>query len=238
MTPRLLCASDVRAHSSLSLPGSHGLGPWSLCCTLIISRHATFANIPYRRRTLAWTFLFLPSCYPCQEAEPLSLFTFPVVACTAGPSCQPNPPPDLLPQLLCLVVLTAAPLRCAPPWPPTCPPGSTPQSHVVGVGCRRIASAIQGGQRGAVSPVQERSGAAAGSRECSGRGPAPQQQRLVQRVSGGADLLVRGDPPGCQEPLSPGYSPTGTGVKDHQGEVVRLTRLLGSTLAGEGAGRA
>ena len=118
MTPRLLCASDVRAHSSLSLPGSHGLGPWSLCCTLIISRHATFANIPYRRRTLAWTFLFLPSCYPCQEAEPLSLFTFPVVACTAGPSCQPNPPPDLLPQLLCLVVLTAAPLRCAPPWPP------------------------------------------------------------------------------------------------------------------------
>ncbi len=122
---------------------------------------------------------------------------FPVVACTVGPTLQPNPLPDLLSHLLCRV-LSAAPLPSAPLRPPTCPPGSTPQSHVVGVGCRRIASAIQGGQRGAVSPVQERSGAAAGSRECRDNGPAPQQQRLLQRVPEGADRLLRGDPPGAR----------------------------------------
>lgn len=91
---------------------------------------------------------------------------------------------------------SAAPLRSSSSRPSSRPPGSTPQSHVVGVGCRRIASAIQGGQRGAVFPLQERSGAAAGSRECSGRGPAPQQQRLVQGLSEGADRRFRGDPPG------------------------------------------
>lgn len=121
---------------------------------------------------------------------------FPVVARTAGPPPASHPPPHPVSPLHCLLVLAAAPLRLLPPRPPTCPPGSTPQAHVVGVGCRRIASAIQGGQGGAVCPVQERSGAAAGSRECSGRGPAPQQQRLVQRVLGEADRRFRGDPPG------------------------------------------
>lgn len=61
---------------------------------------------------------------------------------------------------------------CSVPPPPRCPlvallgpahctTGSTPQSHVVGVGCWRKASAFQGVQEGAVLPRQRGSGAAA-----------------------------------------------------------------------------
>lgn len=95
----------------------------------------------------------------------------------------------------------AAPLRLLRPRPPPRPPGSTPQSHVVGVGCRRIASAIQGGAGGAVVAVHERSGAAGGLCECADEGSASQEQRLVQRQLQGSDRGQRH----VREPLRPRY---------------------------------
>lgn len=117
---------------------------------------------------------------------------FPVVACTVGPTLQPKSLSDALSHLLCPVVLATAPLRSLRPWPSHRLPGSTPQSHVVGVGCGRIALAIQGSGTGAEQPVQERNGAVAGPCECAGKGSAPQKQMLVQRLSQGFDQRPTG----------------------------------------------
>lgn len=154
-----------------------------------IHTHSSFLATARLDRSLFLLFFF-PS-----GSRAIFLSSSSPFACTEHPTPKSKNIPhhhhtDPLFQLS--LVLATAPLRSLRPRPPHRLPGSTPQSHVVGVGCGRIAPAIQGSGKGAVFPVQERSGAVARTCECAGRGSAPQKQRLVQKGSEGSDRHLTG----------------------------------------------
>lgn len=149
-----------------------------------IHSHSSFLATARLHRSLFLLFFF-PS-----GSRALFLSSSSPFACTEHPTPKSTNIPHhnhTDPSFQLSLVLATAPLRSLRPRPPHRLPGSTPHSHVVGVGCGRIASAIQGSGTGADLPFQERSGAVAGTCECAGRGSAPQKQRLVQKQPKGSD---------------------------------------------------
>ena len=138
---------------------AHYERPLSVLDAPVYMRHHSLATARLDR-SLCLLFFF-PSGSRAFVLSPSSPF-----ACTEHPTPTSKNMPHhnhTVSSFQLSFVLATAPLRSLRSWPPHRLPGSTPQSHVVGVGCGRIAPAIQGSGTGAELPVQERSGAVAGT---------------------------------------------------------------------------
>ncbi len=201
-------------------PHAHSTMPLSV---LDAPAHSCFSLVATARLDRS---LFVPFLFP-SGSRALVLSSLPHFACTEHPTPQSKKLPHhhhTVPWFQLSLVLATAPLRSLRSWPPHRLPGSTPQSHVVGVGCGRIAPAIQGSGTGAELPVQERSGAVADHSGRAAKGSAPQKQMLVQMLSEGSDRRPTGARSHCKQPTRSADGGQGPPGKRLAG-LVRLQRF-------------